>query len=248
MKRALATLGLVLLLVSMTACGKAAKGTDIPDVFGISYTDATDILKAEGFEVSAIETEVGNISEKLLYPLEKVSKGTVFKVDNYILDNLGNLTKDYDVYYEGELVSEDKSVVIYYAKEDYVLKKEETKSDKPIADDASSQETEKTPEVSQTPEKEPEKSNDDNGLNPDFKAAMDSYENFMNEYVAFMKKYKANPSDLSLLADYADYMSKYADFAEDFEDWENEDMNAAETAYYIEVQSRVSKKLLEVAS
>ena len=32
-----------------------------------------------------------------------------------------------------------------------------------------------------------------------------------------------------------------------FEKWENEEMNAAETAYYIDVQARVSKKLLEAA-
>ena len=112
MKRILTTFIILLLMASMTACGKT-NGTDIPDVFGISYTDAADILEAEGFEVNAIETEVSNISEKLLYPLEKVSKGTVFKVDNYILDNLGNLTKDYDVYYDGEMVSEDKNVIIY---------------------------------------------------------------------------------------------------------------------------------------
>ena len=100
-----------------------------------------------------------------------------------------------------------------------------------------------------TTEKEPEKDTSNNGgLDPDFKAAMDSYEKFMDEYVAFMKKYKDNPSDLGLLADYADYMSKYADFVEDFEKWEDEEMNAAETAYYIDVQARVSKKLLEVAN
>ena len=63
-----------------------------------------------------------------------------------------------------------------------------------------------------------------------------------------MKKYKANPNDMSLLADYADYMNKYAEFVEDFENWEDEEMNAAETAYYLEVQVRVSKKLLEVAN
>lgn len=84
-------------------------------------------------------------------------------------------------------------------------------------------------------------------LSKDFKEAMDSYEKFMNEYVAFVKKYKENPSDLSLISDYATYMSKYADFVEDFEKWENEEMNASETAYYIDVQARVSKKLLEVA-
>lgn len=86
------------------------------------------------------------------------------------------------------------------------------------------------------------------GMRPEFKAAMDSYEKFMNEYVTFMKKYKANPSDLSILADYAEYMRKYADFVADFEKWEtDEKMNAAETAYYIDVQARVSKQLLEVA-
>lgn len=86
------------------------------------------------------------------------------------------------------------------------------------------------------------------GMRPEFKTAMDSYEKFMDEYVDFMKKYKANPGDMSLIMDYADYMSKYSDFVQDFEEWEDsEDMNTAEAAYYIDVQARVNKKLLEVA-
>lgn len=85
------------------------------------------------------------------------------------------------------------------------------------------------------------------GMRPEFKAAMDSYETFMMDYVDFMKKYEENPSDLEILADYADYMSKYAEFAEDFEAWNEEEMNNAEMAYYIDVQARVSKKLLEVS-
>ena len=76
---------------------------------------------------------------------------------------------------------------------------------------------------------------------------MDSYENFMNEYVDFMKRYKANPTDMGLILDYADYMTDYAKFISDFSKWENEELNAAETAYYIDVQTRVNKKLLEVA-
>lgn len=86
-----------------------------------------------------------------------------------------------------------------------------------------------------------------NGMRKDFKEAMDSYEAFMNEYVAFMKKYNANPNDPTLMADYARYMSKYADACEKFNKWESADMNDAETAYYIDVQARVSKKLLEAA-
>lgn len=85
------------------------------------------------------------------------------------------------------------------------------------------------------------------GMRKDFKDAMDSYEAFMDEYVAFMKKYSDNPSDVSLLVDYTKYMSKYADMVEKFDKWESEDLNDAELAYYIDVQARVSKKLLEVA-
>lgn len=96
-------------------------------------------------------------------------------------------------------------------------------------------------------EKTTENDDTSNTISKEFKEAMDSYEQFMDEYVAFMKKYTANPTDISLLSDYATYMSKYADFVEDFKKWENEEMNAAETAYYIDVQARVSKKLLEVA-
>ena len=88
---------------------------------------------------------------------------------------------------------------------------------------------------------------DEGGLDPDFKAAMDSYEDFMDEYVAFMKKYNENPTDLTLIGEYSEFMTEYAQFAEDFAKWENEEMNAAETAYYLEVQSRVSQKLLEVS-
>ena len=77
---------------------------------------------------------------------------------------------------------------------------------------------------------------------------MDSYEEFFDEYVAIMRKYKENPADLSILTDYSNYMSQYADMMQKLEKWENEDLNAAETAYYIDVQARISKKLLEVAN
>ena len=86
-----------------------------------------------------------------------------------------------------------------------------------------------------------------NTIDPDFKAAMDSYEKFFDEYVAIMKKYKANPTDLSILSDYATYMGQYTDMMQKFEKWENEDLNTAEAAYYVDVQARIAKKLLEVA-
>lgn len=84
-------------------------------------------------------------------------------------------------------------------------------------------------------------------IDADFKAAMDSYEKFFDEYVAIIKKYKANPTDLSILTDYATYMSQYADMIQKLEEWESKDLNTAEAAYYVDVQARIAKKLLEVA-
>lgn len=86
-----------------------------------------------------------------------------------------------------------------------------------------------------------------NGLGKDFKAAMDAYEDFVDEYVAIFKKYQANPSDMSILADYTDYMTRYAEVCATFEEWENEDLSTEELAYYVDVQARVSKKLIELA-
>lgn len=86
-----------------------------------------------------------------------------------------------------------------------------------------------------------------NGLRSDFKAAMDSYESTMNEYVEFMKKYKANSSDAELISEYADYMQKYADTADKFQSWKSNNLNNAELSYYLAVQARVTKKLAEVA-
>ena len=85
------------------------------------------------------------------------------------------------------------------------------------------------------------------GMRPEFKAAMDSYEAFYDEYCDFMKRYKENPADLTLLTQYGEMLSKAAEMSEKFEAWDENEMNTAELAYYIEVNSRVTQKLLEVS-
>lgn len=103
------------------------------------------------------------------------------------------------------------------------------------------------PETTNAPETSKPAEADASGLRSDFKEAMDNYESFMNDYVDFMKKYQANPTDLSLITDYATYISKYNELSQSFEKWNSSDMNDAEKAYYIEVQTRVNNKLLEAA-
>lgn len=241
MKKILALVMCLVIFMTISACGGSKPDEiTIPDVFGVNYADAIGILEAEGFEVSAVEVSVGSFSDKLLYPLEKVEKGSVFKVDEYIIDNNGHLNKNYDVFYDGGLVSTDKSIVIYYAKEDYVLEADSTSESTP---NTTQPPTEFSEEEAETPTEE---LNESDTIDPEFKDAMDSYEAFFDEYIAIMKKYKENPTDLSILSDYASYIEEYAEMMQEFENWENEDLNAAEVLYYTEVQSRITKKLLEL--
>lgn len=85
------------------------------------------------------------------------------------------------------------------------------------------------------------------GMRPEFKEAMDSYEAFYNDYCDILNQYSENPSDMQLLADYADMMEKAAEMTEKFEAWEEDDLNNAELAYYLDVNNRIMKKLLEVS-
>lgn len=85
------------------------------------------------------------------------------------------------------------------------------------------------------------------GLRPEFKAAMDSYEAFYDSYCEIITKYKANPSDLSILTEYSSMLVKMAEMQKAFDEWNSEDLNKEELAYYLEVSNRITQKLLKVS-
>lgn len=92
-----------------------------------------------------------------------------------------------------------------------------------------------------------ESSVDETFVSPEFKEAMDSYEAFFDEYVEYMKAYQNDPTNTELLMGLSDMMSREAEMLEKFDEWENEEMTAAESAYYLKVQARITEKLAEVA-
>ena len=49
------------------------------------------------------------------------------------------------------------------------------------------------------------------------------------------------------MADYMSYMLKYDDFIKKFDQWGGEDLNDAEFAYYMVVQTRAYERLAEAA-
>jgi len=89
-------------------------------------------------------------------------------------------------------------------------------------------------------------SSDSTGVSPVFKKSMDEYETFMNKYVDVMKRYKASPSDAAVMTEYTEVVKRYAEFTESIKKVDQTSLSATDAAYYLEVTSRVTKKLAEL--
>ena len=75
---------------------------------------------------------------------------------------------------------------------------------------------------------------------------MDSYEEFIDEYIDFMDTYSKSDNPMSLMAEYADYMQKYADAMEKMDAMED-DLSDEELVYYTEVMGRINTKLAKAS-
>ncbi len=63
---------------------------------------------------------------------------------------------------------------------------------------------------------------------------MDSYEQFFDQYVEFMKKYKDSGDSISMLADYTKMMQQYTDTMNKLNAIDQNSLSAADEAYYRE--------------
>lgn len=83
-------------------------------------------------------------------------------------------------------------------------------------------------------------------VSPEFKEAMDSYEAFFDEYIAFMNKFAKTDDVMLLMDDYAEYMQQYAETMQELSEIDSSTLSDVDYAYYVEVSARITKKLLEV--
>lgn len=83
-------------------------------------------------------------------------------------------------------------------------------------------------------------------VDPDFKAMMDEYEDFFDEYVSFMKKYQDGSLSTSAMGEYADMMSEYSSYMKKLEAVDEDSLSAADLAYYTKVNGRILDKLAEI--
>lgn len=86
------------------------------------------------------------------------------------------------------------------------------------------------------------------GIRPDVKAAIDSYEQFYNEYCDFLRRYSESNYSATMMTE---YMQMYASLAEYEARWDALDVDsftAEEEAYYEAADERIIQKMLEAES
>lgn len=94
--------------------------------------------------------------------------------------------------------------------------------------------------------KKEQSSKSSDGVTPEFKKAMDSYEEFFDEYIDFMKRYSESDNPLGMMDEYSEYLSKYSETMQALNDMESKEVTEADSLYFIEVQTRILDKLSKV--
>ncbi|MDO4458908.1 MAG: zinc-ribbon domain-containing protein [Clostridia bacterium] len=132
---------------------------------------------------------------------------------------------------------------------------EEIEEDDEIPSEASAEEVtpepteEPTPEPTEEPSPEPTEVpvEERSGISPEFKEAMDAYEEFFDEYIEFMNSFSEDSADFNMILEYSDFLGKYTKTMKELDDIADDDLTTEEYAYYIEVLGRINTKLYEAA-
>lgn len=78
--------------------------------------------------------------------------------------------------------------------------------------------------------------------NKDVNELLDSYDDYMDEYISLSKKINKNPSDNELMSQYQKYMKKTTDLADKLENFKGE-MSNEQIQRMIKIQSRMTEAL-----
>ena len=135
---------------------------------------------------------------------------------------------------DGDDLILENELLVLYMKNDEKLFFEKTSADM-ILPETPSDSTEETTTAPLT------------GIRPEFKATMDSYEAFFDEYTDFMNRYAtADYADmLAMMTDYTNYLTKYTEAMQKLNEIDENELSNEELAYYLEVTARINSKLMQ---
>lgn len=221
----------IILLVLIWVVGSntidQARTKEIPNVMSINYTEAEKVLNEKGFKVTAIETDASSILANDI-DNRSVKKGEVFKINN---------TTDPDYTYG---TTKDKKIIIYYAKDDYTYEK---------AIENNSSETKST-ESPKTNAPESTATAASNSSTSDWRQFLKDYEEWVDSYVEFMKKYKNNPTDASLLTEYSKFMTDTTEWSKKAQKYQDElqNLSAEDLSEYMKSVTSILEKINSVGA
>ena len=113
-------------------------------------------------------------------------------------------------------------------------------------EETTEEETSKAESSKAESSKKEQSSKSSDSVTPEFKKAMDKYEEFFDEYAEFMEKYANSDNPASMMKEYTEYMTKYTETMQAFSECEDEEMTEADSLYYLEVQTRINQKLANI--
>lgn len=196
-----------------------------------------NLIKEDGSFIDVTDTEE---LKKYCVKSQSVEPNTEIYLTFY-QDNKG---KEYNSVIEAQSIEE---IDLYITLIDGDNSSVETKTNKSeIAAESTSETLTTSITAAAVTEKEETTLAGSNGIHPEFKEAMDSYEAFYDEYCDIMKKYMENPTDLTILSQYSECLEKAEEFDEKIDDIDEDSLTPEEDAYYLEVTGRVLAKMLEI--
>lgn len=96
------------------------------------------------------------------------------------------------------------------------------------------------------PEQTPQAADAPGDVDPELRSFLASYEEFIDQYVAFMADYADSSDVIGMMGDYMKMLGQYAEFETALAKYDTADMSDADALYYSEVCLRCSQKLLTV--
>ena len=244
MKKALTFLLAMIMIISLTACSANSNNFE--------GTWKVDSIEYEGSKFSVEELknstnkDLSSLYEGLtdFYLILKESGEAYLYVDGY--GDSGDWSKSDDDnsimigVQECEIV--DKMICFDFGDNKVYLKKSSNSQEIPKKDDENSSKDDNSND--KTTSTESVKSSTDDA---EWKQFLKDYEAWVDDYIAIVKKYKENPTDMSILSDYTEMISEMTEWTEraDEIELELEDTDAA--LEYSKEILRIAGKLAEAS-
>ena len=109
-------------------------------------------------------------------------------------------------------------------------------------------ESEKEEEEPKTEESKPTEVSEESKSDSEWRQFLKDYEKWVDDYIAFMKKYKENPSDLTLLSEYSKMLTDMSEWAEKADKIELELSDTSESLEFSAELLKIAAKLTEAGA